>query len=128
MWRSVSHCALVVERWLNRVEEDASGLTFEEWNPTQEADVSQPPVAILIKLSKLRAAGFTLREKKRRECYKCNVCIISPRFVSKPTISRTACRQMNSVFRQKSPICLRKSSTCHRMSPPCLEIWLPVVE
>jgi len=27
--------ALVVERWLNRVEEDALGLTFEEWDLTQ---------------------------------------------------------------------------------------------
>ena len=54
--------ALVVERWLNRVEEDASGLTFEEWNPTQDADASQPPVAMLINSSELRAAGFTLRE------------------------------------------------------------------
>jgi len=34
---------LVVERWLNRVEEDASGLTIEKWNPTQDADALQPP-------------------------------------------------------------------------------------
>ena len=54
--------ALVVERWLNRVEEDASGLIFEEWNPTQDADASQPPVAMLVNSSELRAAGFTLRE------------------------------------------------------------------
>ena len=54
--------ALVVERWLNRVEEDASGLTFEEWNPTQDADALQPPVAMLMNSSELRAAGFTLRE------------------------------------------------------------------
>jgi len=39
--------ALVVERWLNRVEEDASGLTLEEWNLTQDADASQPPMAML---------------------------------------------------------------------------------
>ena len=46
------------------MEEDASGPTFEEWNPTQDADVSQPPVAMLIRVnsSELRAAGFTLRE------------------------------------------------------------------
>jgi len=50
----------VIERWLNRVEEDASGLTFEEWNPTQDADASQPPVAMLINWLKLCAAGFTL--------------------------------------------------------------------
>jgi len=52
----------VVEQWLNQVEEDASGLTFEERNPTQDADASQPPVAMLINSSELRAAGFTLRE------------------------------------------------------------------
>jgi len=54
--------ALVVERWLNRVEEDASGLTFEEWNPTQDAYASQPPVDMLINSLELRAAGFTPRE------------------------------------------------------------------
>jgi len=57
--------ALVVEQWLNQVEEDASGLTFEAWNPTQDtqdADASQPPVAMLSNSSELRAAGFTLRE------------------------------------------------------------------
>jgi len=43
------------------VEEDAS-FTFEEWNLTQDADTSQPPVAMLINSSELRAAGFTLRE------------------------------------------------------------------
>jgi len=56
------HQALVVERWLNRVEEDASGLTFEELNPIQDADTLQPPVAMLINSSELRAAGFTLGE------------------------------------------------------------------
>jgi len=44
------------------VEGDASGLTFEEWNPTQDTDASQPPVAMLINSLELRAAGFTLRE------------------------------------------------------------------
>ena len=27
--------ALVIKRWLHRVDEDSSGLTFEEWNPAQ---------------------------------------------------------------------------------------------
>jgi len=54
--------ALVVERCFNRMEEDASGLSFEEWNPTQDADTSQPPVAMLFNSSELRTAGFTLRE------------------------------------------------------------------
>jgi len=52
------------ERWLNRVtvEQLVSGVTFEELAPAQNADASQPPVAILISLSELRAAGFTPRE------------------------------------------------------------------
>jgi len=54
--------ALVVEWWLNQVEEDVSSLTFENWFPKQDADASQPPVAMLINSLELRAAGFTLRE------------------------------------------------------------------
>jgi hypothetical protein len=52
--------ALVIKRWLNRVEEDASGLTFQEWTP--DVDTSRPPVAMLINSSELRAAGFKLKE------------------------------------------------------------------
>jgi len=44
------------------MEEDASGLTFEEWNQTQDANASQPPVAMLINSLELRAAGFSLKE------------------------------------------------------------------
>jgi len=47
--------ALVIKRWLNRVEEDESGLTFQEWTP--DVDTSRPPVAILINSSEL-CAGF----------------------------------------------------------------------
>jgi len=54
--------ALVVEWWLNQVEEDVSSLTFENRFPKQDADASQPPVAMLINSLELRAAGFTLRE------------------------------------------------------------------
>ena len=53
-------CALVIKRWLNRVEEDASGLTFQEWTP--DVDTSRPPVAMLINSSELWAAGFKLKE------------------------------------------------------------------
>jgi len=35
---------------------------FEEWNPTQDADASQPQVVMLINSSESRTAGFTLRE------------------------------------------------------------------
>ncbi len=42
------------------MEEDASGLTFQEWTP--DVDTSRPPVAMLIKSSELCAAGFKLQE------------------------------------------------------------------
>ena len=44
--------ALVINRWLNRVEEDPSGLKFQEWTP--DVDTSRPPVGILINSSELR--------------------------------------------------------------------------
>ncbi len=36
-------CALVVDVWLHRVDEDASGLTFEEWDPSADTDASEAP-------------------------------------------------------------------------------------
>ena len=42
--------------------EDASGLTFEEWDPMKDADDSQTPVAIIINSSELHSAGFNLLE------------------------------------------------------------------
>ena len=53
---------VVVKRWLHRVDDDASGLTFKEWDPKEDADPDQPPVAMIINSSELRAAGFTLKE------------------------------------------------------------------
>jgi len=44
------------------VEEDASGLTSEEWDLTQDADASLSPVSMPINSLELRAASFTLRE------------------------------------------------------------------
>ena len=44
------------------MEEHASGLIFEVWDPTQDTDASQSPVAMFINSSELRAPGFTLRE------------------------------------------------------------------
>ena len=55
-------CALVVDVWLHRVDEDASGLTFEEWDPSADTDVSEAPVAMIVNSSELCAAGFDLRE------------------------------------------------------------------
>ncbi len=54
--------ALVVDVWLHRVDEDASGLTFEEWDPSEDTDASQAPVAMIVNSSELCAAGFDLRE------------------------------------------------------------------
>jgi len=42
------------------VEEEVSGLTFQEWTP--DVDTSRPPVDTIINLSELRAAGFKLKE------------------------------------------------------------------
>ena len=42
------------------MEEDVSGLTFQEWTP--DVDTSRSPVVMLINSSELRAAGFKVRE------------------------------------------------------------------
>jgi hypothetical protein len=42
------------------VDQDESGLTFQEWTP--DVDTSRPPVAMLINSSELRATGFKLKE------------------------------------------------------------------
>jgi hypothetical protein len=55
-------CTLVVDVWLHRVDEDASGLTFEEWDPSADTDASEAPVTMIVNSSELRAAGFDLRE------------------------------------------------------------------
>jgi hypothetical protein len=54
-------CALVVDVWLHRVDEDDSGLTFEEWDPSADTDTSEAPVAMIVNSSEMRAAGFDLR-------------------------------------------------------------------
>jgi hypothetical protein len=54
--------ALVVDVWLHRVDEDVSGLTFEEWDPSVDSDASQAPVSMIVNSSDLRAAGFDLRD------------------------------------------------------------------
>ncbi len=52
----------MVDVWLHRVDEDVSGLTFEEWDPSADTDASQAPVTMIVNSSELRAAGFDLRE------------------------------------------------------------------
>jgi hypothetical protein len=43
------------------VDEDVSGLTFEEWDPSAGTDASEAPVAMIVNSSELRAAGLDLR-------------------------------------------------------------------
>jgi hypothetical protein len=40
------------------VDEDVSGLTFEEWDPSTGTDASEAPVAMIVNSSELCAAGF----------------------------------------------------------------------
>ncbi len=44
------------------MDEDDSGLTFEEWDPSTGTDVSEDPVSMIVNSSELRNAGFDLRE------------------------------------------------------------------
>jgi len=44
------------------VDENAWGFKFEEWDPTENVDSLQMPAVMIIKYSKLRVAGFMLRE------------------------------------------------------------------
>ena len=54
--------ALVVKRWLHRVETDASALTFTEWDETMEKAPDAPTVGMIVNSSELRVAGFKLQE------------------------------------------------------------------
>ena len=55
--------ALVVKRWLHRVETDASALTFTEWDETMEKAPDAPTAGMIVNSSELRAAGFKLQER-----------------------------------------------------------------
>ena len=44
------------------MDEDASGLTFEEWDPSADTDASEAPVAMIVNSSELCTAGFYLKE------------------------------------------------------------------
>ncbi len=52
----------MVDVWLHRVDEDDSGLTFEEWDPSADTDASEAPVEMIVNSSELCATGFDLRE------------------------------------------------------------------
>ena len=55
-------CALEVDVCLYRVDEDDSGLTFEEWDPSVDTDVSKTPVVMIVNSSDLSSTGSDLRE------------------------------------------------------------------
>ena len=42
--------------------ENDSGLTFEEWDQSEDTDDSQAPVAMIVNSNQLRASDFELRE------------------------------------------------------------------
>ncbi len=50
----------MVDVWIHRLVDDASGLTFEEWDPSADTDTSQAPVAMIVNFSEL--CDFDLRE------------------------------------------------------------------
>ena len=41
-------CTLVVDVWLHRVDDYISGLTFEEWDPSEDTDASEAPVTMIV--------------------------------------------------------------------------------
>ena len=52
----------VVDVWIHRVDEDVSGLTFQEWDPSLDTDVSQASVTMIVnssELLQLRPTRFT---------------------------------------------------------------------
>ncbi len=55
-------CTLEVDVCLYRVDEDDSGLTFEEWDPSVDTDVSKTPVVMIVNSSDLSSTGSDLRE------------------------------------------------------------------
>jgi hypothetical protein len=44
------------------VDEDVSGLTFQEWDPSSDTDAFQAPGTMIVNSSELRAADFDLAE------------------------------------------------------------------
>jgi hypothetical protein len=53
---------LVVDLWLHRVADDLSGLTFQEWDPSEGSDDTSAPVAMFVNSSELRVSDFHLAE------------------------------------------------------------------
>ena len=50
--------ALCVKRWLHRIEADGSGLTFEDWNPSEDdLDPNAQPAFMLVNSSEVRGVA-----------------------------------------------------------------------
>ncbi|KAL1499325.1 hypothetical protein AB1Y20_011533 [Prymnesium parvum] len=71
--------ALTVKRWLNRTSADASGLTFEEWDPISEDDLDpnvQPAFMVVNSSENVRGVSTHLpwvagrRQSSRKSCQK----------------------------------------------------------
>ena len=57
--------ALTVKRWLHRDDDDASGLTFREWDPSEdELDANAQPAHMIINSSEVRGVAKAGREVK----------------------------------------------------------------
>ncbi len=52
----------MVDVWLHRVDEDVSGLTFKEWDPSVDTDAFQVPGAMIVNSRQLCVTVFDLRE------------------------------------------------------------------
>jgi hypothetical protein len=55
-------CTLVVDVWQDQVDQEVSGLTFEEWDPSPDTDASEAPVTMIVNSSEMCSACFDLRE------------------------------------------------------------------
>ena len=57
--------------------ENDSGLTFEEWDQSEDTDDSQAPVAMIVNSNQLRVSDFELREviplQLEEKCVESNV-------------------------------------------------------
>ncbi len=85
---------LVVDVWFHRVHEDTSGLTFEEWDPSADTDVSEAPVTMIVNSSELCTAGFDLRVLKytglREALILCVIYNVSPLRRKKEIVEKEA--------------------------------------
>ena len=61
-------CTLVVDVWLHRVDEEVSGLTFQEWDPSEDTDDSQSPVTMIVSSSEGVRTSPTPNRIRRFTC------------------------------------------------------------